>query len=227
MSHSGTRAQAMLDAWRERHADRLDPVRFRFIEAMARRAAAHEGEVRRLLDARLSALLDAYAGDLEAAAPQVGDADGQTASAAPSRGALGELVDRLARRASSSGDPTAADAASQPLVFSQADVLDEFRQLWSKLRTRSQLRQSLEQTPVNAGPLNSSALVHRAIALMHQLSPGYLQHFLAYVDALSGMEALARVIPVATKDAPPVAGAKRRVRKGRARGPASGESEHS
>jgi hypothetical protein len=49
-----------LAAWRERGDDRFDPVRFRFIEAMARRAAAYDGEARRMLDERVAQLLAAY-----------------------------------------------------------------------------------------------------------------------------------------------------------------------
>ena len=39
--------RATLDAWRDCGADRFDPVRFRLIEAMERRAMAHDGETRR------------------------------------------------------------------------------------------------------------------------------------------------------------------------------------
>lgn len=55
MDSAGTHARAMLDAWRARGADRLDPVRFHVIAALDRRAAGHSGEARRILDARLSA----------------------------------------------------------------------------------------------------------------------------------------------------------------------------
>jgi len=34
MSHSSTPARAMLDAWREQNADRLDPLRFHAMEAL-------------------------------------------------------------------------------------------------------------------------------------------------------------------------------------------------
>lgn len=61
MTHDATPARAQLDAWREQHADRLDPVRFRRIDALERRAAAFDGDARRLLDARLATLLDDYA----------------------------------------------------------------------------------------------------------------------------------------------------------------------
>jgi hypothetical protein len=53
-------AGAALAALRERGRDRADPVRFRFIEAMARRAGAHGGDARRMLDERIAQLLAAY-----------------------------------------------------------------------------------------------------------------------------------------------------------------------
>ena len=58
-----------LDAWRAQGADRVDPVRFALIESLARRAGAHEGLARRLLDERLSGLVEDYARDVAASAP--------------------------------------------------------------------------------------------------------------------------------------------------------------
>ena len=81
-------------------------------------------------------------------------------------------------------------ARRAPDAFPELPMLADVRQLWSGLRTESQLRQSLQPAPANAGPLNSSALAHRAIASMRELSPGYLRHFLGYLDALSWMEQL-------------------------------------
>src|SRR5262249_2931114 len=95
------------------------------------------------------------------------------------RGPLGELVDLL--------DGGVAGPAS---TYPELPAVGEFQKIWSRIRTESQLRQSLEQTPENAGPLNSSALVHRSMALMRDASPGYLRHFLSYIDDLSWMERL-------------------------------------
>jgi hypothetical protein len=72
------------------------------------------------------------------------------------------------------------------------------------------LRDSLAQVPRNAGPLNSSSLVHRALSLMREVSPGYFQQFLAYADALSWMEAMNGPGVIVAKD---VAGAKKSGRK--------------
>jgi len=219
MSNSGTRARAILDAWREQDADRLNPIRFHFIEALERRAAGHDGETRRLLDDRLSALIEAYAGDLDIAASNVGHADSATTPCAPARGALGGLVDHIANYAATRGDDLAAsDATPQPSTFPQLEALDEFRKTWSEVRTDSQVRQSLEQVPANAGPLNSGSLVHRSLTLMRELSPGYLQQFLSYVDTLSWMEQMSDGGALAAKDGPRAVSTRKRTR-GKPRAP--------
>jgi len=194
-----------LDAWRERGADRLDPVRFHFIEALQKRAAGHTGEARRILDDRLSKLLAAYADDLERRAASAADAArGAASPGEPAPGALAGLMDYIggAHAAVNAGGPTAAGhAASRSASYPELEMLDYFRELSSKLRTERQLRQSLEQVPGNAGPLNSSSLVHRSLSLMRELSPGYLKQFLSYVDALSWMEQMNGGAAVG-KDAP-------------------------
>lgn len=219
------RAQHTLDAWRERGADRLDPVRFRFIDALRRRAAAHGGDARRLLDARLAALIDAYAADLrraesngdacecaEAPAPAPASSTSPaptpaapsttttspaaSSPAEPARGPLAALLDYIGSRerptASAPDETRAAPASStasgRVALRAEPELLDYFRETWSKLSADSQLRASLEQVPKNAGPLNSSSLVHRSLSLMRELSPEYLRQFLSYVDALSWLQ---------------------------------------
>jgi len=175
--------QAMLAAWREQGGDRLDPVRFRFLEALASRALRHQGTARRLLDERLSLLLQGYAADLAATRGDRVRADAALASgdgeAEPDRGALAALLAHAAR-----SRPAAHDA------YPELPALEEFRQIWAGLLGERQLRQSLAQSPVDAGPLNSGVLVHRAISLMRERSPEYLQHFLSYTDNLSWLERL-------------------------------------
>lgn len=168
----------MLDAWRASGRDRANPVRFRLIEALTHRAMAHEGEARRIIDARLSVLLNDFERDV-ALAPS-----GETPS---EKGPLAPLLEDMAHR-----------AASHP---SHADLLDYFRAVWSKVSAERQLRESLEKVPKNAGPLNSSSLVHRSLALMREVSPAYLEHFLAYVDTLAWMEEMTGASAPAAKEA--------------------------
>jgi hypothetical protein len=205
-------ARAMLDAWRERGDDRLDPVRFRFIEALDRRAAGHGGEARRILDARLCRLLEAYAVDLERAASKAGG--GAALPDEPARGALAGLVDRMVSHAPVKGDGPVGPVAHRRATHPEPapELLDYFRETWSKVRTAKQLRQSLDTVPRNAGPLNSSSLVHRSLSLMRELSPGYLQQFLSYVDTLSWLEEMNGGGALAVKEAPRTKGGRKGTR---------------
>ncbi|CAB3753046.1 hypothetical protein B7G54_22025 [Burkholderia puraquae] len=193
MTGDATHVRATLDAWREQGADRLDPVRFHRIDALERRAAALEGDARALLDARLATLIEGFA-EVVARAGETATARG--AAGAPVRGALAELVERLAR------DAQADRRGLDP------ELVDYFRTMWSKVRTEQQYRQSLDQVPRNAGPLNSNSLVHRSLATMRELSPAYLQQFLSYVDALAWLEDLAGGGAQPEKEAPRAKAAK-------------------
>ncbi|WP_321946295.1 DUF2894 domain-containing protein [Paraburkholderia sp. J10-1] len=199
-------ARALLDAWRARGADQLDPVRFHLIEALERRAAAHAGDARRLIDARLAQLLDAFADDLAREDSKIT----HTLRDETARSELGRLVDSLAR-----AEP--AQPATRVRHEPDPELVEYFRQTWSRVRSEKQLRQSLDQVPRNAGPLNSSSLVHRALSLMREVSPGYLQQFLAYADALSWLEQLNASVGVAApvKEPPRATAAKKGARKGR------------
>jgi len=83
------------------------------------------------------------------------------------------------------GESTPAADIAAPMP-----VLDEFQQLWTRIRIDGLLRQCLDGLPEDAGPLHSSVLTYRAMALMREVCPDYLQHFVAYTDALSWLEQL-------------------------------------
>ncbi|MCH6482056.1 DUF2894 domain-containing protein [Pseudoxanthomonas sp. LH2527] len=179
-------ASAQLQAWRTRGAERMDPLRFAFLDALATRMQAHAGEARHLLDARLTRLIGEYASDLAEWTPpssQVGT--GSTMSAGGT--ALHALVTALQQRAPMS--QTSLSATDAPPGQAPA-ALAEARRVWTQVRTDSQLRASLDDLPGDAGPLNSGKLVHRALHFMREVSPGYLQHFIAYTDTLSSLERL-------------------------------------
>jgi hypothetical protein len=166
----------MIDALRQRGAERLDPVRFRFIEAMARRAATHEGEARRLLDERLERLLAAHGvalANLEAPRKKM-------PPAAPAAGGLADLLAHVAERT----------GVAEGTARSAADLksLRYFRSTWSRLSADRRLNQSQAKVPENAGPLNSQHLVHRAITLMRDTSPDYLNRLMSYIDTLSWID---------------------------------------
>lgn len=187
---------AVLDDWRATGADRVDPLRFHRIAALHRRASTLHGAARQALDATLAARIDAYARDVERRSR---DAHGS----APTRSALGTLVDGMTAR---------AESAASNAVYPELPAVDDFRALWSTLRTGSQVRKSLAEVPTGAGPLNSAALAHRALTLMGGLSPEYLRQFLAYVDTLSWLETLQDAGVLTGKETAPAAGAKPRAK---------------
>ena len=216
--HGTLDAQAMLDAWRECGADRVDPVRFRFLQAMARRAAVLDGPARQLLDEKLAGHLNAYAQLLDAETGANADAEptaepntppsAESDDDAPSAlaGLLAYLADPGATPAPGENAADCAptwnrDALGLRDAYPDVQMLEYFRAVWSRVSADRQVRQSQQQVHKNAGPLNSNQLVHRALSLMRELSPGYLQQFLSYTDALMWMEQIHAATAPAPKDA--------------------------
>jgi hypothetical protein len=211
---------AALAALRDRGAHRADPVRFSFIEALARRAEGQPAAVRRLLDAKLGRALDDYLARYP---------DGQWESTpqprpAPNPGPLAELVQVLARTPvapaaaaaprtgtgagpASGSDPKHQYSRGQPIAAATPELqaLDYFRHTWARLAVHRSLNQSRAKTPKNAGPLNSHRLVLRGLEVMREVSPAYLNRFVTYVDALlvlDGMGAATPAPPPAATPAP-------------------------
>ncbi len=215
MASDGTRgelvdARAMLDAWREAGADRVAPVRFQFMDALERRAAAHGGEARKLLDGKLAALIQAYESELDSARDP-DSTPNRPAAATPEPGPLAALTAYMA-------DPGADARGTTNLraSYPELESLEYFRSVWSRVSADRQVRQSQEQVHKNAGPLNSNQLVHRALSLMREVSPGYLQQFLSYTDALMWLEQVHAALAPPPREAAPRAGAKKTARgKGR------------
>ncbi len=199
MSRNPAATDGILENWRADKLDQIDRTRFAVIEALHARAQAHEGEVRALLQAKLDALVADYVQRIAGAAASVPSEPGLSCG----RTGLQALVTEL------TGQHNAA--------YPELPVLGEVRATWAKLRNASQLKESLAQMPTNGGPLNSGVLVHRALTLMKETSPGYLTHFMAYLDALSGMEHLHQWgVLVATPKVVPRGAKPRRPRAGKA-----------
>lgn len=181
--------QQTLDTWREQGADRLDPVRFQLIQSMANRAAGlTDDHAKRVLCTRLTELVQQYDARLAVTATPATS----TPSPAASRDAtLSGLLAHVATLTSTDKPRTFATSVGNLRErYPELPVLDEFRATWSRVSANRQVRQSEEQVHENAGPLNSNHLVHRALAYMRDVSPGYLHQFLSYLDALAWVEQL-------------------------------------
>lgn len=163
-----------------------DALRAAVVEAMQRRAAAQQGEARQVIEQRIEQLRAAP----DSAEPMAAHLESAPRGAA--LGGLSALVDRLGRepvaavRATAVARPaTTPTRAAAPAPLKSVSA---FKGTWSRLRAEQRLRQALQQVPAQAGPLNSSHLVHQMLREMHQLSPAYLDAFMAHVDTLLRLE---------------------------------------
>ena len=157
-------------------------VRARLAQALARRAQAHAGAARRVMDDRVAALQ---------AAPAAAPEEPAAAPAAVQRATLADLVAHAARQKTApvlAAPARPREAAPDKPVAPDDRTLQFFKRTWSRLSADQRLAQSRATLPENAGPLNSHHLVHRSLLLMRELSPEYLERFVGYVDALQWLE---------------------------------------
>lgn len=207
-----------LDMLLAQGAQRLAPLRFVFAQALARRAAAHRGPVRQLLDARLArALADCAARCVQA--PEGPGSAGARPAVRGQPGPLGDLVRLLDSQpgATPAGALDAPAAAWQPGPPAELKALQQFRSTWARLSIDRQLGRSQAQLPQNPGPLNSQLLAQRSLQLMQDIAPAYLQGFVAQVETLLWLED-------ASLGAVPVPGRKRKPLSASGSGPASARS---
>ncbi|HRD99112.1 MAG TPA: DUF2894 domain-containing protein, partial [Rubrivivax sp.] len=108
---------------------------------------------------------------------------------------LSALVDRLGRVPAPTS--AAAGVSTPPLR-----AVSTFQDTWSRLRAEQRLRQALAVVPAQAGPLNSSQVVHRALQALHELSPAYLDAFIVYLDTLLALDDASGGLDRLTRPAP-------------------------
>lgn len=204
----GIDSGVLIDALRARGAERFDPVGFRFIEALARRAAVHRIDARHVLDRSLARAAAEYGERIDRAEREArntlargtarfpeaaealrqhcdaGDFGGlrQRLARLEAQGGSGPLAELLAHIARYTPEGAAGGTASEPR--GELKSLRYFRSTWSRLSVDQQLSNAFAQAPENAGPLNSHFLVLQSLSLMRDISPEYLEQFLSYVDAL-------------------------------------------
>lgn len=197
MNNAPWDAVAAVAALRTPCATPQDAVRLHYLQALARRAQGFDGAVKDLLHATLRQALAHYpSAHSPASAPVPAQAHcpppdrasthARNAPHVPSPArpsALAELTRQLAQQ------PLSADTVPGARVTvldgrPELKAVRDFRATWTQLSVDKQLTQALAQAPENAGPLNSHQLVLRALSVMRTVSPGYLNHFMSYVDAL-------------------------------------------
>lgn len=216
---------------REVGAQHFDSVHMHYLEALSKRVAVLQGDVKRILDTKLTNALVAFEARLEQARSdaniRVTTATVQyphAASALQRLLATGDIkgvtryiatLDVVQPRMSLGDLPKYIEQQSAGHVDGGMDARCElkgirhFRDTWSKLSVDKQVSKALDQTPKNAGPINSHMLVLRSLALMREISPDYLNRFMSYADALLCLDQVEQT----SKPIPKKSGAVKTVRK--------------
>lgn len=213
----------------------FDPLVQHYLEALARRAATHQGSVRHLLDARLAQALEVFAGRFELARSEAAQAIAETVAVHPHQAdalqrffAVGDLKglirhlrnvnDRdepsplagLVRQLEQqSADPLDARPQAQSGARAELKILRSARNTWSRLSVDRQVARALGQGPKNAGPINSHMLVLRSLVLMRDVSPDYLHRFMSYADTLLTLDRYEKDKPATAKKTLPAKATKK------------------
>lgn len=179
-----TQASAQrLMALREAGVHTRDPVGWHYLQTLSSRTAAQTGAAQALLEEKLGRAIDAFEAGIEQALPA--PRSGPTV-ASP----LAQLVqdmqgDRTLRSAPAAQPGSAGPASRLP---NESPRIRQFRRQLHSIGVQKQVRQAVAQAPQNAGPINSHMLTLRALVLLRDLSPHYLERLMTQVDTLLRLE---------------------------------------
>jgi hypothetical protein len=218
-----------ITALRTAGADQFDAVRLHYLDVLAKRGMAHQGHVKRMLDAKLAQALAAFKERFEQAQCAAKEAIDRAVAQYPhaaddlqrlfiagnfkglarfvanlktsEEGAsLGALIRQLEEPPpEKTGGQAVKNAEENTGARFELKTIRRFRNTWSKLSADTQVAQALAQPPKNAGPLNSHMLVLRSLASMREISPDYLNRFISYADTLLRLDQCEKEKPVNAK----------------------------
>lgn len=184
MAETQTAPDTALDALRRAGAARLDPVRLRYLEVLARRIETAEPGTRQVLLDRWRAACTALEQRcLQTSSCAIAALPQRRPAPASTLAALNQHI-RSASQAAAAASPHALPGEDATELRS----LRHFRESWSRIAAVDQIDAAVSRGPENAGPLNSHSLVLRSLALMRSLSPDYLRRFLSQMDTLMALE---------------------------------------
>ena len=188
----------LLAQLREAGAPTRDPVGWHYVQALAARSQRQRGPVQAQLRGRLQAALDALAQRLSTLAPTT-PAPAARSAPSPALAALAKERERLQRAQAQSSTPWSAPSGPSP----DSPRVRQVRRQLGQIRVQKQLSQALAQAPQNAGPINSQMLVLRALALLRERSPEYLNRLMTEIDTLLCLEDAERQRTAAKTSASP------------------------
>jgi len=186
-------SRTRLNALRECGVDRIAPVRFAYLCALAHRAVDQPEPIRQLLTTKIAREAEALAA-WHCSSIIAPDEQADVSAISPLAELLTYIEEHGVAPSGANHPSSAVRPTPHPKTETRATPAQElksvayFRNTWSTLSTEQQLTQTLAQAPENAGPMNSQHLVLRALKVMRDHAPDYLQGFMSYVDTLIWLE---------------------------------------
>lgn len=197
--------------------DRFDPVRFCYIQSMAKRSQQQHGKVAKLLVEKTWQALQAYQSGFSEERTEVKTLLDAVCAQRP---ALTEqmqklleacdfnAIRRMAQQQEIAEDTYTFATLTQRLQAGANDTnelptsdaqelksLRLFRDALQQQHAEKLVSHALMDAPQSAGPLNPQKLALRSLAIMRDVSPAYLGHFVSYVDTLFWLEKLDPLTP--------------------------------
>lgn len=181
-----------LDALRAAGAARVDAVGWHYIETLASRTQAQSGPARVLLQTKLQEAIERFERRMGKDRPH--------AVPAPDR----MLPSPMATLLLDMGQKNVLQASGPSTGWQEAENprIQAFKKQLGKISVQKQVTQAIAQAPLNAGPINSHMLVLRSLGLIRDLSPDYLNRFMAHVDTLLCLEETGKGKSMPKKAAP-------------------------
>ena len=160
-----------LDALRAAGAARVDAVGWHYIETLAKRTREQSGPAQLKLVAKLQEALVRLETRMSEATVPVAKQD---AIPSPLATLLRDMDSKSALQGSNKSTGLGLESPR----------IQAFKKQLSQISVQKQVTHAIAQAPQNAGPINSHMLVLRSLGLMRDISPDYLNRFMAHVDTL-------------------------------------------
>lgn len=174
--------EELLATLRQAGAARVDAVGWHYIEVLAERSRSVPGPAQTLLNHKLHRMLGEFNARMNPENARCEDvARGSTVSPSP----LALLLQEMSPQATT--QPEGGVGSTKPWR-GESPRVQQFRKQLRKISVQKQVSRAIAQAPQNAGPINSHMLVLRALGLMRDIAPDYLNRFMTHLDTLLCLE---------------------------------------
>jgi hypothetical protein len=182
------RLRAQQTSLQDSGAAQFDPVTWHYLDLLAQRAEQQQGLAQHMLCDKLEQGLSeierrfavAFSTGHQTANAHEGANETATSSQALNAGPspLAELLQVMKQnQALATPSPSGEWRQENPRI-------QQFRKQLGRISVQKKITQAIAQAPQNAGPINSHMLVLRSLGIMREVSPDYLNRFMAHLDTL-------------------------------------------